>query len=96
VTRAFASWLTRGWIPKLDPALLESYRIAFSGEHGAQVLQHLLDNIYCRVYEGADSNAALIHNARRSVVHEILENIDRARWPEKYLINTEVTDGLAG
>jgi hypothetical protein len=37
-------------------------------------MQHLLDNIFCTVYEGSEPDGAVIHNARRAVVLEILQN----------------------
>jgi len=84
-TRLFV-WLKNKWAsaPLGDPTLVHAYHAAFSNEHGVRVLQHLLDRIYFRVYEGKDPNEALVHNARRTVVQEILENIDMGEHPEKY------------
>jgi hypothetical protein len=81
-------WLTKLWQPTI-PETLEAYNIAFSTYHGQLVLQHLMDSVYCQVYTGIDPNAALVHNARRTVVHEILENIDGARHPQKYQMKVE-------
>ncbi len=50
------------------------------------MLNHLIDTIYCQVYEGTDPMAALVHNARRSVIHEILMNVDLAENPTKYMM----------
>lgn len=89
------NWLTRLWQPTI-PETLEAYSVTFSTYHGQLVLQHLMDSVYCQVYTGTDPNAALVHNARRTVVHEILENIDTARNPQKYQMKVEegATHGL--
>lgn len=77
-------WLQYKWQMVMDPKLVQSYQSTFSTVDGRRVLQHLFDSIYCTVYEGIDPNAALVHNARRSVVQEIIRNIDGAEHPEKY------------
>jgi len=69
----------------MDPDLTKSYHLTFATAHGQLVLQHLLDNVYYTVYEGLDPNAALVHNARRGVVQEILENIDIGEHTDKYV-----------
>jgi len=51
---------------------------------GQLVLQDLLDGVYCTVYEGIEPQAAVILNARRAVVQEILMNIDHGEHPDKY------------
>ena len=78
-----AQWLSQKWLREEQPTLAESYRLAFSTGHGERVFRHLLDTIYCSIYEGENPHMALAHNARRSVVHEILENIDLAERPPK-------------
>lgn len=75
----------------MEPGLAEAYRLTFSGFHGEQVLTHLMDSIYCRPYEGHDPMEMAMHNGRRSVVHEILENIDLAERPESYTVKEETT-----
>lgn len=84
------NWLTYMWRGQ-EPTreLLQAYQVTFQNQHGAIVLQHLLDEIYCTVYNGTDPNEAIAHNARRSVVHEILVNIDGATRPGKYETNVE-------
>lgn len=82
--RVFKRWFTRKWVELLHPNLVRSYYLTFSSMDGQQVLQHLLDHVYCTVYYGTDPNEALAHNARRSVVQEILENIDAGEHPSKY------------
>lgn len=89
--KTIVEWLRHKWVG-VDPTLLKSYHSTFIGNpQGAQVLQHLLDSVYCTVYEGTDPNAALAHNARRSVVHEILVNLDVAEHPEKWAPKVETT-----
>lgn len=86
-------WLTHRWQSIETRQTLQSYGVVFGGYHGQRVLQHMLDTIYCTIYEGSDPNLALVHNARRSVVQEMLENIEQARaavQPE------EASDALAG
>ena len=82
-------WLVRKWSREPDPALLKSYLVCFSTEHGRRVLQHLVDGVYCTIYEGTDPIALAMHNGRRSLVHEILENIDIAEHPGKHEIKQE-------
>lgn len=88
-----AEWLGYKWRTH-DPQLLEAYRATFSSQQGRRVLQHLLDSTYCVVYEGTDPLAAVAHNARRSVVHEILMNIDAAEHPQKYIAEVERQNGV--
>lgn len=88
MTRRIRNWLARRWSHRLDPSLAQSYQVAFSGFHGERVLHHLMDSIYCTVYQGTDPVELGTHNGRRSVVHEILENIDLAENPKKYEYQT--------
>lgn len=80
MTQRFLNWLHQRWDKRtpLPDELLQDYRATFATLSGQNVLRHLLDNIYCRVYEGTDPLESHKHNARRSVIQEILENIDRA------------------
>lgn len=64
--------------------LLQSYQLAFNNYHAQVVLQHLLDDIYCTVYKGTDPIELAYHNGRRSVIDDILRNIDYATQPAKY------------
>ncbi len=89
-------WLQRKWMQFMHPELVKSYHATFASVDGQRVLQHLLDNIYCTVYEGLDPNAALVHNARRSVVQEILLNIDVAEHADKYYAPTTEQESLNG
>jgi hypothetical protein len=92
--KAVQDWFSRMWQPVV-PETTRAYDVTFQSYHGQLVLQHLMDNVYCTVYSGTDPNAALVHNARRTVVHEILENIDMARNPQKYQFKYEEdTNGL--
>lgn len=92
VNLTFRKWLPWKWSSGLSTDLLQSYRATFSGPHGTRVLMDLCDRIYCTIYEGKDPNEAAIHNARRSVIQEILELIDQAEHPQKYEFKT-FTDG---
>ena len=91
--KPIVDWLTTKWRrpaqPELEPArLLHAYGVTFGSPQGQVVLQHLLDQIYCTVYEGRDPIEAAHHNGRRSVVHEILESVDQAEAPGKYRVTT--------
>ena len=77
-------WLTRKWSHETRPSLGHDYLVTFSTEHGRRVLVHFLDAVYCTIYEGSDPIAAAMHAGRRSLVHEILQNIDAAESPDKY------------
>src|SRR5712691_7554918 len=87
--RLLKRWLQNKWLVLTQSELVQAYSATFSSQHGSIVLQHLLDNIYNRVYEGTDPQAALVHNARRAVVQEILENIDLGEHPDKYKVKVE-------
>jgi len=89
----FRTWLSRKWQRQNPDELRQAYQITFGGLHGQVVLQHLMDTIYCQVYEGTDAQAALVFNARRSVVHEILYNVDVATRPDHYTVQEGVTHG---
>jgi len=91
--RQFRHWLRIKWQRQNPDELRQAYQITFGGLHGQVVLQHLMDTIYCQVYEGTDAQAALVFNARRSVVHEILYNVDMANRPDHYTIPEGVTHG---
>ena len=86
-------WFKSKW-GSSPPDLAKAYFIAFSTDPGQRVLRHLLDHVYCTVYEGVDPQAALVHNARRSVVQEILMNIDAGENPDKYLVHMEESDAF--
>lgn len=88
MTRTLRRWFSRKWQP-IDPQLAEDYRLTFSGLHGERVLQHLLDNVYCQICPSTNPNDVIAHNARRSVIQEILENIDQAERPQRYQVTVE-------
>ncbi len=90
--RALGEWHGRRWQPQTEEALAKAYLVTFTSPAGQQVLQHLLDSVYCKIYEGVDSAPAVVLNARRSVVQEILENIDRAERPEKYEVQVHTEE----
>jgi len=85
----FTEWLTHKWTRGTVTVVAQDYLVTFSTAQGQRVLQHLLDSVYCTVYEGTDPIAAALHNGRRSLVQEILENLDLADSPEKYRVRTE-------
>jgi len=87
--RRFTEWLTHKWDRTPQPYLAQDYQATFSTPSGSRVLTHLLDQVYCQIYEGTDPIAAAAHNGRRSIVHEILVNLDVADSPEKYRVRTE-------
>jgi len=65
--------------------------MAFSTPSGQRVLKHLLDTIYCEAHESVDHNAALVFIGRRSVIHEILFNIDVSEHPERYYTELQIS-----
>ena len=78
-------WLRDKWSRGDEDAkqLASAYQATFGTEAGFKVLMHLLNEIYCTVLEPGDENstnplALATHNGRRSMVHEILDNIDLA------------------
>jgi hypothetical protein len=71
--------------------LAHAYQVTFSTAQGQLVLQHLLDEVYCQTCPVQDPIALAMHNGRRSVVQEILENIDSANSPTKYTYTEELT-----
>lgn len=85
-------WVPRKW-QQVDENTLRAYAVVFSTGDGSRVLQHLVDSVYATVYYGSDPIALAVHNGRRSLVQEILENIDRASNPNKYQVKVEETDG---
>lgn len=86
--RRFSQWLAHKWGRKEEADLTGAYRATFQTFHGQRVLNHLLDNVYCTIYEGTDPVEMAVHNGRRSVVHEILEVLDQGEHPEKYEVKT--------
>jgi len=93
VLKSIAEWMGYKW-RRSDQAMLQHYRACFASQSGRVVLQHLMDNVYCVVDQSADPMRALVHNARRSVVHEILMNIDMAENPQKHLAPVETSNGV--
>ena len=86
MTSRLAAWLVRKWERQPQSTLLQDYLVTFSTPHGRRVLTHLLDQVYCTTYEGQDQVAMAIHTGRRSLVQEILENIDRAEHQDTYQV----------
>lgn len=90
--KRFSEWLAHKWGRKQEADLAEAYRATFQTFHGQRVLNHLLDNVYCSIYEGKDAIEGATHNGRRSVIHEILEVLDQAEHPEKFQVRTETEE----
>lgn len=93
-----ARWLHIKWIPRVDAHTIDAYGVTFGTAQGRLVLQHLLDTVYCTIYEGTDPIALAAHNAQRALVQSILENIDKAQNPAKYAVFVEAQgaeNGLA-
>lgn len=84
-------WLSGKWRRTLSHDILRSYHATFSTPDGRVVLQHLLDEVYCQTCPTHDPIALATHNGRRSVVQELLENIDIAEQPQKYAPREEMT-----
>ena len=80
----FTDWLTWKWKTQDQAALLRAYQVTFSTPDGRQVLQHLLDQSYATVCESTNPIDLAVHNGRRSVIHDILINLDLADSPDKY------------
>lgn len=83
------SWLRRMWQPQDAAQLLRDYHEVFGGPAGQRLLQHWIDSVYATVYDGTSDRQAVLHEGRRSFVHEVLENLDRAENPEKYRVREE-------
>ena len=84
-------WLTTKWrLVYNGDEVVQAYGGVFGSPAGQVVLQHLIDNIYCQVVETNDAITLATHNGRRSVVHEILTNIDLAQNRGKYNIAARI------
>ena len=85
-------WLSRKWQrerpsdPDAVPPLALNVQAMFRTAQGQQVLQHLLDHIYCLPFESVNPTEQAVFLGRRSVVQELLELIDQADHPDKYHI----------
>jgi hypothetical protein len=88
------NWFLAKWSDQ--PALAHDYQITFGSASGQRVMAHMMDNVYCTIYEGTDPIAAAMHAGRRSVVHEMLEILDAVENPRKARFNppTENSNGL--
>jgi hypothetical protein len=68
----------------------QDYQMTFGSPAGQRVMAHLMDNVYCTIYEGSDPIMAAHHTGRRSVVHEMLEVMDAIENPRKARFNPTV------
>lgn len=93
---SIARWLNVKWLPRVDAHLLDAFAVTFGTAQGREVLQYLLDNVYCTVYEGTDPIALAMHNGQRQLVQVILENIDKAQQPAKYEVFVEAQGASNG
>lgn len=82
-------WLPTKWQRTLPLDVLRAYAATFSTPDGRVVLQHLMDEVYCTTCPTNDPIALATHNGRRSVVQELLENLDVAEQPQKYTPHEE-------
>lgn len=92
-TARFREWFRHRWVG-IDETIFRTYQATFSTFEGQRVLQHLLDTVYCTVCLSNDPVELAAHNARRALVHEILENIDEAENPDKYRVKVDTTNIL--
>ena len=90
MTNHLRAWLTRKWQPVESDTLTVAYRATFSTLYGQQVLQHLMDQVYCQICSSLDPIELATHNGRRSVIQELLDTLDRAESPKKYEPQQEV------
>lgn len=101
--KQFLAWLHRKWSPESEVAPEDFEQTFVASPSGQRVLHHLLDTVYCQVYTGKDPYECMALNGRRSVIHEILIEIDKAQHPDKYQTQVESkpwdvrrTDGRVG
>lgn len=85
------AWLARRWHRAPSEEVIHAYQVTFSTLHGQLVLQHLLNEIYCQTCPLNDPIALATHNGRRSVIHEILENLEQAESPVRFPHEQEMT-----
>lgn len=93
------TWLEGLWQPPVanNQELIQAYVATFLGSpHGRVVLQHMIDATYATVCETFDPIALATHNGRRSVIDEILRNIDAGAFPQKYQLSMEAPNVRSG
>lgn len=73
---AIRRWLARRSEPVDVRDLRHAYQRLFATPDGQVVLDHLVSSVFCAVYEGTDPQAALVHEARRGVIGELLFNLE--------------------
>ena len=96
IFRTLHEWLSRKWQPqRQQQEILQAYLLTFSTAEGRLVLQHLIDQVYASVCPTNNAIDLALHNGRRSLLHEMLVNIDLAEHPDKYVIatHTEINHG---
>ena len=81
VVEYLADWWNGRHARLHDPASVQqAYLATFSSPEGQIVLDDLIARVYATVCYRADELAA--HNGRRSLVHEILQNIEFAKMEQ--------------
>jgi hypothetical protein len=86
---AIKNWLQMKWRDE-PAAIAQDYQMTFGTAAGQRVMAHLMDTIYCSVYEGLDPIGLAEHNAARKVVHNMLEILDAIENPRKARFNPVV------
>ena len=84
--RRFSDWLQNRWSGQehTEEEIAEAYRQTFTTAAGRIVLQDLMDTIYATVSPSTNAEELAAHNGQRSVVHLILQRIDKAENPKKW------------
>lgn len=89
----FIRYLKNLWHGEEDAKrIAKAYHNTFTSIDGAMVLEHLVNNVYATVCDTHDPIALAAHNGRRSVVQDILLNVEAARHPEKAEVKVETKD----
>ena len=91
---AIRQWLNMKWQAPDRQALMQSYAATFSTAAGQRVLTDLLDSVYCTVCPTNDPNDLIAHNARRRLVHELLQTLDAIENPTKYQLSQSDEEAL--
>lgn len=67
------------WHAPSADALLVDYQRTFGTPEGQRVLRHLVETNFFPVYGGLSAEELWQHNGRRSLVQELLENLQTAK-----------------
>ena len=95
-----SKWLwnfTRSLLPAEVEGMEQDYWITFTSDSGKRVLYDLVAHCYHTIsFIPGDSYATAFNEGQRAVVHRILETIDRARSPIKYVTKVETEEKRSG